>query len=49
MTDTSEPKEEDDICLMCKRSKGSHSNEEMHAYSKKMTEFEKSKTEGTGT
>ncbi len=46
MTDPSEPKEEDDICPMCKRPKDSHSNEEMLVCFRKMMVFEKKKTEG---
>ena len=48
MTDPSEPKEEEDICPMCKRPKDSHSNEEMLVCSKKMMEFEKNKTGDAG-
>jgi len=38
-------KEGDEVCPICNKAKGKHSNEEMLACSRKMIEFEKNKTD----
>ena len=46
MAEPSKPKERDEICPMCKRSKSKHTNEEMLTCSRKMKYSEKNKTDG---
>jgi len=48
MSGSPKPKEGDDVCPMCNKAKGKHTNEEILICSRKMTEFEKNKTGGTG-
>ena len=48
MTETPKPKEEDEICPMCRRPKRKHSAEELLTCSRKMEEFKKSTTGGAG-
>lgn len=48
MSGSPKPKEGDDACPICNKAKGKHTNEEILLCSRKMTEFEKNKTSGTG-
>jgi hypothetical protein len=48
MSGSPKPKEGDDVCPICNKKKGKHTNEEILICSRKMTEFEKNKTGGTG-
>ena len=48
MSGSSRPKEGDDTCPICNKAKGKHTNEEILSCSRKITEFEKNKTGGTG-
>ena len=48
MTEPSKPKDTDEVCLMCKRPKSKHTQEELQVCSRKMMEFKKNKTGGAG-
>jgi len=48
MTEPPKPKEEDEICSMCRRPKTKHSHEELLACSRKMEEFKKNTIGGAG-
>ena len=48
MTEPPKPTSGDEICLMCKRQKSKHTNEEMITCSKKLLEFKKNTTGGAG-
>jgi len=43
MSGSSRPKEGDDTCPICNKTKGKHTNEEILSCSRKMTEFTKNK------
>ena len=48
MTEPPKPKEEDEVCPMCRRPKSKHSPEELLNCSSKMGEFKKNITGGAG-
>ena len=48
MTEPPKPKESDELCPMCRRSKSKHTEEEMLACTRKMDEFKKQKDGGAG-
>ncbi len=48
MTEPSKPKEGDEICLICRRPKSKHTEEEMLVCSQKMEEFKRQKDGGAG-
>ncbi len=48
MTEPPKPKEVDENCSMCRRSKSKHSPEELLTCSRKMEEFKKDTTGGAG-
>ena len=48
MTEPPKPTSGDEICIMCKRPKSKHTNEEMLECSKKLLEFKKTTTGGAG-
>ncbi len=48
MTESSRPKDGDEICPMCGRPKSNHSSEELLTCSRKMGEIKKNTTGGAG-
>ena len=48
MTESSKPKEGDEVCPMCGRPKSKHSSEELLTCSRKRGEFKKNITGGAG-
>jgi len=48
MAEPPKPKEEDEICTMCRKLKSKHSPEELLTCSRKMEEFKKNTTGGAG-
>ena len=48
MTEPPKPEGSDEICPMCKRPKSKHTSEEILTCSRKMKEFEESKSGGAG-
>lgn len=48
MMSTPQPSNTNELCPMCRRPKGKHTQEELDACSRKMKEFKKEKNGGAG-